>query len=97
MLVLDPLTNTYSRYHEHESDRFGLELTQNNYAGASAFKKLYEDNLAYPNPHPLVTIWRASHPTVADRVEFCNTYKPWAEGQPLKFGHLFKAAEAAAK
>ncbi|MCC6796858.1 MAG: M48 family metallopeptidase [Candidatus Hydrogenedentes bacterium] len=95
MLVLDPITNTYSRYHEHESDRFGLELTENNYAGASAFKKLYEDNLGYPNPHPLVKIWRASHPTVAERVEFCNTYRPWAEGQPLKYGHLFKAAEAA--
>lgn len=97
MLALDPITNSYSRHNEHESDRFGLELTRDNYAAASAFKKLFEDNLGYPNPHFLVKIWRASHPPLAERVEFCNTYKPWAEGQPLQYGHLFKAAEAAPK
>ncbi len=97
MLVLDPITNSYSRHNEHESDRFGLELTQDNYAAASAFKKLFEDNLGYPNPHLLVKLWRNSHPPLAERVAFCNTYKPWAEGQTLTYGHLFKAAEAAPK
>lgn len=95
MLVLDPIGNTYSRYHEHEADRFGLELTQNNHAAASAFAKLFAENLGYPNPHLLVKLWRATHPPTGERVAFCNEYKPWADGKPLIYGHLFKAAEAA--
>ncbi len=94
MLVLDPIGNTYSRYHEHEADRFGLELTQNNHAAASAFAKLFAENLGYPNPHLLVKLWRATHPPMGERVAFCNEYKPWVEGKPLEYSHLFKAAKA---
>lgn len=97
MFVLDPVSNGYSRFHEHEADRFGLELTQNNHAAASAFAKLFTENLGYPNPHPLVKVWRATHPPLGERVAFCNEYKPWAEGKPLRYAHLFKAAGAVVK
>ena len=32
-----PLMNWFSRYHEHEADRFGLEITRDNEAAANAF------------------------------------------------------------
>lgn len=95
MFLLTPVSNAYSRYNEHEADRFGLELTQDNHAAASAFVKLFEENLGYPYPGPLVKLWRSTHPPLGERVAFCNDYKPWAEGQPLLYDHLFKAVDAA--
>ena len=89
-LVLQPAAMAFSRHLEHESDRFGLELVQNNHAAATAFVKLFQENLGYPNPHPLVKLWRSSHPTLTERIGFCNTYRPWETGAPLKYGHLFK-------
>jgi Zn-dependent protease with chaperone function len=87
--LLTPLAIAHSRSNEHESDRFALELTRDNYAGASAFVKLFEENLAYPRPHWILQIWQGTHPTLADRVEFCNSYAPWKTGGKLKYEHLF--------
>lgn len=87
--LLTPLAIAHSRFNEHESDRFALELTRDNHAGASAFVKLFEENLAYPRPHWILQIWQGTHPTLADRVDFCNTYAPWKTGEALKYGHLF--------
>ncbi|NUM54435.1 MAG: M48 family metallopeptidase [Candidatus Hydrogenedentes bacterium] len=95
MFVLTPASNAYSRYNEHEADRFGLELTQDNHAAASAFVKLFQENLGYPYPHPLIKLWRSTHPPLGERVQFCNEYKPWAEGKPLVYGHLFRESETA--
>ena len=39
-LVITPITMTFTRYQEHESDRFGLEITQANRPAAMAFVKL---------------------------------------------------------
>lgn len=88
-LFLDPVGLAYSRHLEHEADRFGLELTQNNHAAAEAFVKLYSENLGYPDPGWLITVLRSSHPPIAQRIAFCNTYYPWETGKPLKYGYLF--------
>lgn len=88
--VVTPGVLAYSRWQEHEADRFGLELTQNNRAAAMAFVKLQQENLAVPRPGWIVRVWRASHPVLGDRIDFCNTYHPWREGRPLKYGSLFK-------
>lgn len=88
-LVFDPIGLAYSRHMEHEADRFALELTQDNHDAAEAFVKLYSENLGYPDPGLLVTLWRSSHPSIADRVAFCNTYHPWETGGPLEYGSLF--------
>lgn len=89
MLVLEPVGLAYSRHIEHESDRFALELTRDNRAAAEAFVKLSTENLGYPDPGWLMTVLRASHPPIADRVAFCNEYQPWATGEPLRYGELF--------
>jgi Zn-dependent protease with chaperone function len=90
LFVVTPVGLAFARSYEHESDRFGLELTRANRPAAMAFVKLQQDNLGNPRPHWLVRLWRASHPTLAERIEFCNTYRPWEHGQPLAYEHLLK-------
>jgi STE24 endopeptidase len=88
-LAVSPLLLAGSRHLEHEADRFGLELTRDNHAAAMAFVKLQQDNLALPRPGLLYTIWRASHPSLAERIEFANDYHPWTTGAPLVYGDRF--------
>ncbi len=90
-----PALMAFTRYQEHESDRFGLEINQNNHAAATAFVKLQTDNLAIPRPHWLVKLWQASHPPLGERIDFCNEYRPWTKGEPLQYGHLFQKAKDA--
>ena len=88
-LVL-PGAMAFSRHLEHEADRVGLEITQDNHSAAMGFVKLQESNLSNPRPGWLYKLWRASHPTLAERIEFCNDYRPWEHGEPLKYGELFR-------
>lgn len=88
-LVVTPALFGITRYHEHEADRFSLELTHLNHAAATGFVTLQQENLAYPNPGWFFTLWRGSHPSIAQRIEFFNTYRPWETGEPLKYGALF--------
>jgi len=89
-LVASPFALAYGRHAEHEADRFGLEITRDNHSAATAFVKLQQDNLANPRPHWLLKILRADHPPLGERIDFCNTYRPWEQGQPLAYEHLFK-------
>jgi STE24 endopeptidase len=88
--VMAPGLMAFSRAQEREADRFGLEITQDNRAAAMAFVKLQQENLGVPRPSALVTLWRASHPVLGDRIDFCNQYHPWRDGAPLRYGHLFR-------
>jgi Zn-dependent protease with chaperone function len=88
-LVVLPLVLAYSRMQEHEADQFALEVTRTNHSAASAFVKLQETNLSVPWHTPLETLWRASHPSIGERIEFCNEYHPWTEGRPPVYGRYF--------
>ncbi len=92
-LVLAPAVNAFGRHTEHEADRFGLEITRDNHACAMAFVKLQQENLSNPRPGLLYKLWRSDHPPLGERIDFCNDYKPWAEGQPLRYGDKMRAAE----
>jgi len=92
-LLAQPAFLAFSRSSEREADRFGLEITRDNRQAATAFVKLQEDNLAVPRPHWLVKLWRGSHPPLGERIDFCNEYRPWEKGQPLRYGHLFRQRE----
>ena len=74
--VLAPVGMAYSRSVEHEADRFAIDLTGMNRSVARAFADLQRENLGVPRPAPVYRIWRASHPSVAQRIDFCNTYRP---------------------
>jgi Zn-dependent protease with chaperone function len=79
-LVLSPVALAYSRMQEHEADQFALDLTRTNRAGAMSFVKLQEENLSNPRPGRLFQFLRASHPSIGERIDYCNTYHPWISG-----------------
>ena len=80
--ILTPVLASYSRSMEHDADIFALELTRDNEALASAFVKLAEGSKQDPAPHPFIEFWRYTHPSIARRIAFSLTYKPWETGQP---------------
>jgi Zn-dependent protease with chaperone function len=89
ILLGSPVINAFSRQMEHEADRFALEITRDNHSAAVGFVKLQEDNLSVPYPGWLTKVWRSTHPPIGERIEFCNTYRPWESGEPLRYGSYF--------
>ncbi len=89
-LVLTPVGFAYSRHLEHEADRFGLELTHFNHSAATGFTRLQEENLSVPRPGWFFKVWRGTHPSVGERIDFFNSYKPWETGEPSKYERFFK-------
>ena len=67
-LVLMPLVNALSRRFERQSDRFAATVTGRPEALARALRKLAEQNLADPNPHPVVEFLFHSHPAIGKRI-----------------------------
>ncbi len=67
-IVLLPIINGLSRHFERQSDHFAAEVTGRPEALASALRKLAEQNLADPNPHPLVEFLFHSHPSIGKRI-----------------------------
>ena len=89
-LAVSPLLNLYSRHIEHEADRFGLELTHENHAMAEIFANevtLHDEPAEWDT---LFLIFRANHPSRADRIRFANDYHPWEDGKPLVYGNVCK-------
>ena len=89
-LLIAPAPLALTRHLEHEADRFALEITRTNHSAGTAFVKLQQDALANPWPGTLYKLWRAQHPPLGERIEFSNTYHPWREGAPLRYGDRFK-------
>jgi STE24 endopeptidase len=77
ILLLSPVALGYSRNQEHEADRFALNLTHDNRSGARSFIKLMEENLSNPRPGPIFKFFRSSHPSIGERIDYCNSYHPW--------------------
>jgi STE24 endopeptidase len=90
MMVAMPAFFTFVRYNEREADRFGIEITRDNHAAASAFVKLQADNLMVPRPNALLHLLRDGHPSLAERIEFANGYRPWEKGEPLRYQEHFR-------
>jgi STE24 endopeptidase len=91
VLAGTPVLMAFSRHQEHEADRFGLELTHSNHAAATAFVKLQQSNLSNPRPGTIYKLWLGSHPSLAERIEFCNRYRPWETGQPARYDEYIKS------
>jgi len=88
--AISPVTLAFSRYQEHEADRFALEITRDNHAAGNAFVKLQKENLGIPRPGLLYKLWRSSHPPIGERIDFCNAYRPWQQGKRLKYGEYMR-------
>ena len=75
---------------EHQADVYGMEVIHGlvpnaQHSAAEAFQILGERSLDYPYVGKFAEIWLWSHPTIADRMIFVQTYNPWAEGKPPEF------------
>jgi Zn-dependent protease with chaperone function len=90
-LPLMPTAFAFSRAQEREADRFALELTRDNRSCAEAFVALQASNLGYPRPDAWVKWLRSSHPSLSERVDFCNAYRPWEHGEPSRYPARFRS------
>jgi len=88
-LCVLPFFNLFARHIEIEADRFGLELTHENQATAMMFAKDAQSDLP-PEWDAFFLTFRATHPSVGERIRFANTYKPWEQGVPLVYGDVCK-------
>ena len=93
-VIADPVFLAYARHVEFEADRFGLEITKDNEAAATTLVKDAQLAPIVPNPGWFATVFRENHPSIAQRIEFANTYHPWLEGRPLVYGARFAKAQA---
>ncbi|HEX3674430.1 MAG TPA: M48 family metalloprotease [Rhizomicrobium sp.] len=87
-LCVLPAFNWYGRSIEHEADRFGLELTHENRALAQIEAAYITRDHDSPDWDTFFLIFRATHPSDADRIRFANDYHPWEEGKPLVYGDV---------
>ena len=90
MLAGSPVINAAGRMMEHEADRFALEITRDNRAAAVGFAKIQRDNLSIPRPDAFTRWMRSTHPSIGERIDFCNRYRPWDSGGPLRYGRFFR-------
>ena len=89
-LCILPLFNWEARHIEMEADRFGLELSHQNHAAAELFATWVQKGLSQPRYDLFFMLFRQTHPSLAERIEFANTYHPWRDGQPLVYGDVCK-------
>ncbi len=68
-VVLTPAVNAVSRTMERRADRFAVDATRDAAAGARAFRRLGEQNLAELDPPRWAEVLFASHPSLASRIE----------------------------
>jgi len=67
-LLLSPISSWFSRRDEYQADAYSLELYDHPTALEEGLVKMTEKNLANLFPHPLVVVFRYSHPPLLDRV-----------------------------
>jgi STE24 endopeptidase len=75
-LALSPVALAYSRHQEHEADRFALDHTAYKHSAGMSFIKLQKENLSNPRPGLIYKIFRSSHPSIGERIDFVNSYQP---------------------
>lgn len=88
--LAEPVFNTFSRFQEHQSDIYGLEVIHgivpnSSETAAEAFQILGEVDLADPAPSTFIKVWLYSHPPLGERLVFAHEYDPWSKGQEPMF------------
>jgi Zn-dependent protease with chaperone function len=88
--VTAPVSNTVSRYFEHQADVYGQEAIHGlvpdpQKTAVAAFNAMGEAWLEDPNPSPFIEFWTYSHPSTQTRANFAAQYDPWANGEHGKY------------
>lgn len=83
--LLEPASNTVSRYFEHQADVYGQEAIHGlvpdpQKTAVAAFNDLGRAWLDDPNPNRFIEIWLYDHPSVKNRADFAAHYDPWKNG-----------------
>lgn len=71
-----PIENAVSRHYEHQADAYGMQLTQNKKAAIGAFQQLTISGLSEVNPPWIVKFFQYGHPTMLERIQYVENYKP---------------------
>jgi STE24 endopeptidase len=76
-MVVGPVLNAIIRnWVEHPADVYALDLTHKRAAFISAMEKLGKMNLSNPRPSALVKWMLYDHPTLQERIDFGQAYRP---------------------
>lgn len=67
--IVGPVQNAISRHFERQADDYSIKLFQQPKITIRSLEKLAEQNLADPDPHPVVEFLFYSHPSIPHRVE----------------------------
>ena len=67
-LILAPIGNWFSRRNEYQADTYSLDLYGDPEALEQSLIRLSEKNLSNLFPHPLVVLYRYSHPPLLARI-----------------------------
>jgi len=70
---LSPLSNSWSRKHEYEADRFAREACGTSVPMEQALLKLGKDNLSNLTPHKAYSFFHYSHPALSERLAALNS------------------------
>ena len=84
-----PVFNAVQRHVELEADRFALELTHEN--RAEALLQVHFATYKLDEYYWFYRIWRANHPSQAERVRLANSYHPWTSGGRLVYGGVCRS------
>jgi Zn-dependent protease with chaperone function len=89
-LLLEPITNGFSRHDEHAADVYGQEAIHGlvpdpQTSAKGAFDVLGQTSFADPNPSPFYEFWTYSHPAIGRRAAFAHAYNPWLPNLTPKY------------
>lgn len=70
-----PVSNSISRAAEHAADEYAIQMTADTEAAIGAFQKLAISALSEPDPPFLVKLFRHTHPTMVERIQFIQDYE----------------------
>jgi STE24 endopeptidase len=74
-LIIDPLSNAFSRYAERHADQFALRALGDKTLFITAMEKLSTMNLADPSPHPMIEFLFYDHPAISKRIKMAEQFR----------------------
>ncbi|MBW6458522.1 MAG: M48 family metallopeptidase [FCB group bacterium] len=75
MLLIAPLANALSRFHEKQADRYALNITHTPEAFERAMSGLANRNLSNAYPLPFIKWMYYSHPPIGERLEYAAAWE----------------------